>query len=102
MTQKERDQATREAMARFFGWQPPDQDQEIERYFRCYKIQPYPMMTESMCKARAARPDIYENAGCSTACPRWKHYRKLFKKNQKAQSTLPIRRPYPKEDNNVV
>ena len=78
------------ARGEFYSWKAKDA-KEAGKLFRCHHIEPYPLMSEDQCQARAARPDIYRNAGCSNRCPRWRHYRRQYKKNQK----LPERRPYP-------
>lgn len=100
MTNTEREQQMQEAWARFYSWKPPNIYNPFQT-FRCWHIQPYPMMSEEKCKARARKPEIFENAGCSLKCPRWKHYRKLFKKenngNCEARKAYPAHRGMPDE-----
>ncbi len=74
MTNKEQTEAILRGQERFYAWEPPGRP---DKTFRCWHIEPYARMTEAQCRARATKPEIYENAGCSNRCPRWRHYRKL-------------------------
>ncbi len=67
-----------QAQTRFYAWEPPGNPFQC---FRCWHIQPYSRMTEEQCKARATKPELFKEAGCSNGCPRWRHYHKEFKKN---------------------
>jgi len=69
---------------RFYSWTP---DQSISTMFRCLVHPARILMTEKQCMARATKSDIFQT-DCSGKCPRWKHYRKLAKKNQKNQEPL--------------
>jgi len=73
-----------DAIANFYAWEPPGD----ERTFRCWHIQPYPLMREEECAARAKRPELFQEAGCSRRCPRWRHYRKLVRKAIKNDSYI--------------
>lgn len=85
MTNAERARELQEAQARFYAWEPSEIDNPFQN-FKCWHIEPYPIMSNQMCRARAKKPELYQSAGCSRACPRWRHYRKLAKK--------PVRIPY--------
>lgn len=92
MTNAERGRVIQEAQAKFYAWEPGGIDNPFQQ-FKCWHIEPYPRMSNDRCRARAKKPELYEGAGCSLACPRWKHYRKLFKKEAKDDGI--IRRAYP-------
>ena len=83
MTQGEQAQAILKAQEKFYSWEPPGNQFQN---FRCWQIEPFSRMTEAQCKARATKPELYREAGCSKRCPRWRHYRKL--------ATRPVRIPY--------
>jgi hypothetical protein len=90
MTNAERQAAQADARKKFFSWQPPG-DPEI--WYKCHKIRSEPRMTEGMCQTRASKPELYgEICGGNPKCPRWKHYRKMFKKGQGHKE--PTRRAY--------
>jgi hypothetical protein len=83
-----------EAGKAFYAWKP---GQEREGLFRCFNSKSNQCMTETMCAARAAKPEIYRHSGCSGKCPRWKYYRKLAKKNQPKNDRLKRRAYYDSE-----
>jgi len=94
MKQKKKDEiqlSEMDPIYRFYHWQPPGDETEM---FRCWHIQPYPQMKGYECKARAKNPDLFEAAGCSRKCPRWKYYRKLHRKSV-ANDNI-VRRAYKK------
>lgn len=75
---------TAEELARikqFYSWTP---DQSYGHGFRCLVHPARILMTEAQCMARATKPDIFQT-DCSGRCPRWKHYRKLAKKNNRQE-----------------
>jgi hypothetical protein len=76
------------AEAAFYAWKPPG-DQESS--FRCRHTSQKHTMREEICMARARKPEMYQDkcGGGRPRCPRWKHYRKLARKE------AVVRRPYP-------
>ncbi len=81
MTTAERIEQERDGIARFYAREPPGNEFQL---FRCYKCGSRQFMKEEECKARAAKPEMFgDECGGRPNCPRWKHYRKLYKKQTK-------------------
>lgn len=91
MTTAELKRRIQDAQDNFYAWAP---DNPKPGNFRCWHIQPYSITDEIRCQARAAKPEIYREAGCGNGCPRWKHYRKLAKKAKKEAEDHIVRRAY--------
>jgi hypothetical protein len=94
MTNAEKTREFQEAEARFYAWEVPESYNPFQT-FRCRHIEPYPIMSEAQCRARAGKPELFEAAGCSLTCPRWKYYRKLAKKEAAAHDDGITRKAYP-------
>lgn len=69
---------------RFYTWEPPEIFNPFQ-VFKCWHIQPYAQMNEAQCQNRATK-GYGVDAGCTSRCPRWKHYRKLAKKDQEPRA----------------
>lgn len=91
MTKKEMTEQELRAREDFYGWTP--EWTSSFRQFRCYAQSSLPIMTERQCEARARKPDLFTD--CTNRCPRWKHYRKMARKNGQEPRAYPPHRKIP-------
>lgn len=73
-------EAILQAEKNFHNWKF-DPDEDVNKFFSCYKHKSRIGVNLRICEARAAKPGLF-NEDCH-GCPRWKHFRKELKKRAK-------------------